>query len=310
LSHKAFHWHQPAFLGELSFNNSHMNEIEARISIRLEINALIAALRVEGDARLALIQDALAIRAERRRVFDGGIEENSFELIEGLAQYIEWSLELEREGTIMGAQFNEALRMGADGMVHGDGLERGFGYVSGALYAFLLNEADPSWMQSVSGDSDLGAMLKDAVGITALPQIDEIDLERYGYTGISAQERIWAAARERMIEQIKESLASDPFLKFYYDHVEIEGWTIQGQWFTFPDFGAITRGNPQLTGSFGTLSVTNGDLILSESEGAWMIVAFDVEIDEDIVSGSNWVLELNDGYDVQRDGKDFVVKRA
>jgi len=311
LSHKAFHWHQPAFLGELRLSdNSHMNEIEARISIRLEINALITALRRGGDAGLAAINDALAIRAERRRIFDRKAEENSFELIEGLAHYIEWSFELEREGNVLGTQLIDAYRMYTDGVVRGDNLERMYGYVSGSLYAFLLDEADPSWMQEVTGNSDLGTMLKDAIGITTLPQIDDIDLEQYGYTVIAAQERTWARERDSVIEQIKESLANDPLLKFSYDHVEIEGWTIHGQWFTFPNFGGVSRGNSQLIGNFGSLSVTNGDLILSDIEGAFMIVVFDIEIEDGWASGSNWVLELNDGFGVERDGKDFIVKRT
>jgi len=310
LSHKAFHWHQPLFLGELKIlDNSHMNEIEARISIRLEINALIIALSMEGDAGLAAIHDALAIRAERRRVFGMEAEENAFELLEGLAQYIEWGLELERVGNIMDMQLSELLRSWAESMVQGDNLERTYGYLSGALYAFLLNKADPSWMQTVHGDSDLGMMLKGAVGITTLLPIDEIALDRYGYTLISSQERTWVTTRERTMEQITESLENNPVLKFFFDYVEIEGATIQGQWFTFPDFGAVSRGAPQLIGSFGRLSVTNGDLILSEIEGAWMIVALDIEIGERRISGRTWLLELNDGYEVQRDGNDYVVKR-
>ncbi|MCL2573653.1 MAG: hypothetical protein FWE34_03760 [Defluviitaleaceae bacterium] len=35
------------------WNNSHMNELEARISIRLEINALVVAFYSEGDDRLS-----------------------------------------------------------------------------------------------------------------------------------------------------------------------------------------------------------------------------------------------------------------
>jgi len=311
LSHKAFHWHQPAFLGEFkSYNNSHMNEIEARISIRLEINALIFALRFEEEYRLAAIHDALVIRAERRRVFGRDEDENAFELSEGLAQYIEWGLELEREGTIMDMRLLEFLLSVGDSMVQGDSLERGFGYTSGALYALLLNRADPSWMQAVNGDSDLGMMLKEAVGINTLLSIDEIDLERYGYTYITSQESVWATARERLIEQITESLASDPVLRFFYDHVEIKGSTIQGHWVTIPGFGVVSRGDPQLIGSFGNLLVTNGDLIFSDIERAWMIVAFDIEFGEGWVSGSTWLLELNDGYEVQRDGKDFIVKRT
>jgi len=311
LSHKAFHWHQPAFLGEYrGYNNSHMNEIDARKSIRMEINALIFALRMEEDARLAAIRDALAIRAERRRAFGKETDENAFELSEGLAQYVEISLELEREESINDVQLNEFLRSMVDGMAKGDALEHGYGYLSGALYAFLLKEADSSWMQAVHGDSDLGVMLKDAVGITTLPPVDEIDLERYGYTLINVSENEWATTREKMMEQIKDSLASDPVLKFFFEHVVVDGATIQGQWFTFPDFGAVSRGNPQLIGNFGRLTVTNGDLILNEIEGAWMIVAHDIEFDEQRISGRNWLLELNDGYEVQHEGNAYIVKRT
>ena len=93
LLHELFHAMQPdIFEGvRISYapNPPHMREVDSRISIGLEINALLHALRNTGDERLSAVHDALSIRAERRRLndVDAALFENAFEIVEGTATY-------------------------------------------------------------------------------------------------------------------------------------------------------------------------------------------------------------------------------
>ena len=72
-----------------------MDELNARISVMLEMNALLAALGATGDDRLLAVHDALSIRAERRRDNPGiATGENAFEINEGTAVYTDTRMTL------------------------------------------------------------------------------------------------------------------------------------------------------------------------------------------------------------------------
>jgi len=305
LSHKAFHWHQYELWGRnMGWNNSHMNEKDARISIRLEINALLRALRVTGEQRYAAVHDALSIRAERRRMFDRAADENRLEMMEGLAQYTEVVLNNHVKGTQLA--FMESF---ADGMARGISLEHAFGYVSGALYAFLLNDTGVPWKNSVHLDSDLGFMLKEAMDISELMPFYELDLSAYSYDRISREELAWAEARESTLRDITENTLNQPTLRFYHSDFEGLGLAFNGHRFSFNGLGMVFRGNIDYQGSFGRLLLENGDFIVHDA-GVNMVAALNVEINGRHVSGSNWELALNDGYEVVQVGDNFVVVRS
>lgn len=187
ISHKAIHWHQiTGTFGQLRGSCfDHLHAADIRISMRLEINALLRAFRTTGEeARLAFIHDALSIRYQRRQNFGTGVDENILEMAEGLAQYTEWSLTERSRGQIIDSMEGWAQSMLSNGN------ERMFGYLSGALYAFLLNETGETWKLDLSiAYSDLGQLLKEAVGITELRDTSEIDLTQYRYYDITREER-------------------------------------------------------------------------------------------------------------------------
>jgi hypothetical protein len=64
-------------------------------------------------------------------------------------------------------------------------LYQAFGYFSGIMYALLLNETGVTWKNAVYYSSDLGQTLKEAMGITKLVAVSEIDLTQYKYPHIS-----------------------------------------------------------------------------------------------------------------------------
>jgi hypothetical protein len=94
--HEMFH-HQQPLLGmtsvtEVDYDNSHMDEMDARISIQLEWNALFAALESTGERRKEAIANALSIRDDRRKKFSSAENENRFEIAEGMAEYTSYKL--------------------------------------------------------------------------------------------------------------------------------------------------------------------------------------------------------------------------
>jgi len=306
LTHKAMHWHQHAFLDDFHVGgNSHMNELDARISIRIEVNALIHAFSAtDEEERFSAIADALSIRAWRRQIFGAETSENRLEIIEGLALYTEWALNMSDRNNLIGI-----ANSFAEGMVSGLNLENSFGYLSGALYAFLLNELDITWKDGLNGDSNLGQMLKEAMGITELRDINEIVLNFYGYEQIGREEREWVEFQNYTLNRVIESIQSHPTMQFHWDDYEHHGVAFNGSRFSFADLGTVFRGNVEFFGSFGRLYVRNSELIF-HNDGFIMVVAEDMEIEDNLVTARHWTLELNDGYEAIVYYDNFrVVKR-
>jgi hypothetical protein len=191
-AHYAHHFpqHNPNFHGGPAidlrlWDNSHMREHEARMSVRLELNALLAALRSPSDERITAVSHALSLRTERRQMFDSAYDENVREILEGLAQYTEYRLAIPQRDLI------PHLDAFARGVVQGATLEWAFGYATGMFYALLLNTTDTQWKDTLYPDSDLGQILKEAMGITQLVPVSEIDLSQYNYAYIAHRERQW-----------------------------------------------------------------------------------------------------------------------
>jgi len=254
-----------------------MNEEQARVSIRLEINALIEAFRRTGEGWQTAVHDALVMRNHRRSTFDSATPENRLETLEGLAQFTEWALP-----TTSRTQTLEFME-GFSHSVRGAGLERMFGYLSGAMYAFLLMETDMPWTESLHFDMDLGQLLKEAMGIDELRPFGEVNLLRYGYEVIAAEERDWPETQAELLERITELFINQPTLRLHEDDIGETSWTISGHAFTvaIPGFNSVLNGNVEVTGSFGRLNVRNGYMV---SHGFLydrflMVTAQDIEVE-------------------------------
>ena len=322
--HELFHAKQPyifeGWFGNTS-RNIHMRELEARISIRLEINALLTALHSTGDERLAAIHDALSIRAERRRLnVSAYFEENLYEIAEGTAVYTE---------AVLGRN-NLADRIALIERymaVTGDyNIIDMFGYYSGALYALLLDEFDIEWRIGISWECDLGALLKDGIGFTEIIPFNEIDLERYGYAEIRLFEDAWVVEVERLSQEAWDALAGPLFLidatgefgqgedndvrvlflhglgvysynEFDYDDENIF-FLVGGH----NDERTIFYGNFTYAAEFGELEVTGGFLMLWRAMWRHGIPAYNIEVDDNRITGTNWVLTLNEGFELREVG--------
>jgi len=300
MSHMAFHVTQAKLFGnKMEWNNEHMNETEARISILLEISALITALTSTGDERLTAIRDALFIRAARRQLFESGIDENRLEVWEGLADYTEYRLNL-KDTTELIAE----LELAAHNLMYGDLLEPTFGYLSGALYGLLLSETGIPWKYRVGFSTDLGALLKELIGIIELTPFDELDLHIYGYAEILDYEAARLERHEKIMQEIVYAFTNRPTL--YIPRAESRAYVAQ-KMFALPEWGDVFSGRMETHGAFGRLILHDGDFINLYEEGA-LILACGIKIERDKVFGDNWELELNSGFEIRyTDGNYKVV---
>jgi len=298
--HELFHaWQPTLFAGTQGHGDTnHMDNLDARISTMLELNALLTALDSEGDDRIAAIHDALSIRAERRQDnHRGALGENAMEINEGTAVYTEIRLTLNDMTDII-----DWISEYIDRLIKGQSL-RGVGYISGVLYGLLLDELGTDWKNGLSWDADLGVLLQEAAGIAELTPFDKLDLTPYGYAEIAAFELAWVENNARLMHEAWE-LFNGPVL---YLPAGTLGFGRNNM--LHMDFGIVYYGAITAIGAFGRLDVTEGFLHLSQSAFYFYeVLAQDIEIYGNRITGPNWVLTLNDGFELREvDGGHFSI---
>jgi len=305
MSHLGFHWLQPIIFDmTYSYNNSHLETMEGRISILLETNALLRAFNHRGDitddASMQAITDALSIRTERRRIFGRAEYENKHEIVEGTAQYTEYRLNFRNEH-----ELRREVELFSVGLIDWPSLVHPFGYVTGALYALLLDETGVPWKHRITGNTDLGALLQEVLGISQLPLFEDIDLSPYGYVRIARRETERQETHQRMVEGVIDAFITQPVLRT----PPAGAGVFNGHVFPFEEWGEsarLFRGRVEIHCDFGSLILRHGDLLLYDGI---TILASGIVIEEGRAFGRNWELELNEGFAVIPDGDNFVVVR-
>jgi hypothetical protein len=302
---EAFRWHQHEMFGEPTWSAlEHMWELDARVLTRLEISALLRAARSSDyQARREHITNALSFRNHRRRIFDSANEENTRELWQGLEVYTTRALNVENRNEIL-----EGLSSLA-GIAEGASLQHIFASVTGALYAYILDEMNIYWKSDLNAESDLGVILENALGITTL-NFDEINKTPYRFSTIEHSERAWVETMSIIIDEAEEILESNVFLEI--PTTDFGGATIfsRGNTSTFSlpnDVWFVRSGEMEWSGVFGRLEVPDGGVI-SINETV-MLIAENKQINGNRVTGQNWTLTLSDGFGIEPRGEGFRVAR-
>jgi hypothetical protein len=192
--HEAFHVHQRELgLPPNSAVAPHLETAAARVSIRLEWNALAQALQTRGKQRVEHVRQALAFRAMRLAGKpEFATAERDQMLHEGLAAYT---------GTKLSG---EPMRIALDELRGGptrSGLARTFAYVSAPAWGLLLDELQPGWRKGLGTRVDLPDLAK--LAPAELP-----DPDRYGAVEIRSGEATAAAARQAKLDRLLA--ATDP----------------------------------------------------------------------------------------------------
>jgi len=309
MAHELFHAKQTElFKGSRGGNpdNDHMDELEARVSVRMEINALMGALESTGTDRIAAIKNALSIRAERRNNYENAaVGENVYEISEGTAVYTDTKLTINELCDII-IHMEEFIENNIVGMNM-----RLFGYATGALYGFLLDELGADWKNGLRFDSDLGVLLQDAAGITELIPFDSLDLELYDYMQIKTFETLWVEKNTSLLQEAYE-IFSEPVLRIPDDGDFVNAVDTNNMLY-LQDFEFVYSGSFVFDGEFGLLFVTDGFLLMGRTVSKYEVSARDIKIDGNLVTGPNWEIKLHEGFEIreidgQPDGNFTVVR--
>ncbi len=288
LGHESFHRVQLG-LGLFAFGreNNHLDTPDGRYWIKLEWNALQAALGAAGQERHVAIRDALAFRQARRLQFpDAASRENAVEIREGLAQYSGLRIAAATPTQVIDDVIGRRER--------DDGIVRSFGYNSGPLYGYLLDAADASWRDRLTRESDLGAMLASALKIE--PDATQADSRSILYDG--PELRIAESERDRVrqarLAKFRTLLIDDPVLKL--DLSLVTTGTMDTRRVHPLGDGLIVFTVRMLIAEWGRLDVDGGAFLEDRNLGEGYLPLTDAAPDH--LSGEGWTLTINEGWTI------------
>ena len=301
LTHEGFHAVQNMVVSgfPMGGNLEHMSRLDARISVMLELTALMAAARGSGDEQFTAIHDALSIRYDRRqRHPEAIIGENHFEISEGLAVFTDLMLVVRNLDEILDYIENKIAHYAERQSL------RFFGYWSGALYALLLEEVGADWKSGITYGTDLGYLLQQRLGFTELTPFEQLNLGPYGYTEIVQAQTAWIENFESILEGAGEALINQPTLSLGGGHY-INWDTAEVEVFFLPcdnpmevlELFLVIYGNFTVTGTNWQLEVQGGYArILSHPDRIRVGPAINIEVSEDgsRAIGPTWELVITD----------------
>ena len=300
-------WHriQPAIgLAAGEGRNEHLDTAEGRYWLRLEWQALAAALSSTGAERTAALRDALGFRLIRHKLALTAAEgERSLEMNEGLAAYTGIAAS--------SATPAEAVAAALDALAQGPNQESfvsSFAYASGPAYGVLLDIYSPGWTRQLRPGDDLGHVLMSATAVQ--PDDARMAFDRAGrYEGprLMAIEEVRARRRQERVAELRHLLVEGPVLvlparklQFSFDN---RGMT------TLPGAGTVYA-VLRATAEWGILEVSDGAVLVA-AEGDRLVVPAPAGAGGAPLAGHGWTLNLEAGWGVRTGSRrgDWVVAR-
>ncbi|MEM9983288.1 MAG: hypothetical protein AAF734_12390, partial [Bacteroidota bacterium] len=213
--HELFHYIQPAigFDSLREANNSHLDTYDGRVLLRLELQALQAALSTEHNTeQREHLAQALLFRQQRHQSTAIKEAEDRLELNEGLAEYT---------AAMLSGRKPEALKkhfiQQIDQFYKMSTFVRSFAYYTVPVYGYLLALQKPNWHQSVTRNTSLTDLFSDAFALsTASPATTIASVTKqygYPYDTIVQEETKREEKRLTKIAKYKKTFIEDNTLK-------------------------------------------------------------------------------------------------
>lgn len=297
LAHEIFHLHQNSLgIQNVPSENSHMDEVQGRTLLQMEMKALQQAL--DSDLKsLDDLHDALYIRAYRQSLYPNN-NEDLYELNEGLAEYTGMKLSVNDVISYLKNKLNYYSNIG---------YTNAFGYATGAAYALLLDTLYPQWKQ----DKDLSSKGMIFLLKKKIPQLNIILegaslkalLNKYEYDKI-------LSAEKEALKSFGNIAAFEALLKPETSKLIIKNDEI---YFTFnPNDRVITLNNAVLLRNF-TIKGEWGEIKAQNIVRLNNWLAFYLlppkEITDSLVKGDSYEIQLNKGWKVSHANGIYTIEK-
>ena len=295
LAHEIFHLHQNdlGIHNEMS-TNVHMDEIEGRALLQIEMKALQQALN--GD--LQSLHDALYIRAYRQRLYPQN-NEDAYELNEGLAEYT--GVKLSKEN------LHQHIKSRLDYNIN-TGYTNAFGYATGAAYAVILDELYPQWKQDKDLDKGMVFLIKKSYPQYAVTNDDlylKKLLDKYNYEKLLIDEKEMIKSFGDIVSFEKLLDTKTPKLRIINNGINFS-YNPTDRVTALSD--AVLLRNITLMGEWGQLIVKSGIVRLNNWTEFYLLPPN--EIIENTILGDDYEIKLNKGWKVVELYGNYQIERS
>ncbi len=277
------------------YDNGHMDEMNARIYLKLEWEALHKALESSGNEKKTAIADAITFRLARRDKYDSTKNENLLEVQEGMAEYTSERLVYPTNESMKQILQNDWKRYLDEKRTIT--FVRSFGYHSGVLYGLLLDECSSDWRQSIKYDSDLGEMLRNEYNISMSDLSLKKSEKRYCYEEIYHYEYKRNQTREKITSLYSDKFINGSTLQLNLNHPQVTFnpnniWELKG-------YGNVYV-TAEIIDDFGKIVVTKGGMLLSSDWHKAFVSSKNIHISGKNITGDGWRIKLKDGYIIKK----------
>lgn len=297
LAHESFHRIQPS-LGFVLNNteNNHLDQKKGRIYLRLELEALKRALQSKsGREQQKHLTEALTFRKYRHTLYNNSADpENLLELNEGIAEFTGVIVSGRNE-----AQTKAFFLNGIDGFFKNPTFVRSFAYHTVPVYGYLLYQKNSNWNKKITAKTDLTDLFinefKISIPTDLKAKVDKIS-KHYNGSIIIEEETSREEKTKKLIAEYTSILINNPHfeIKFEKMNVSFDPRNIV----PIEDKGTVYP-NIRVTDLWGILTVEKGALMSPNWDK--ISISNPTRMDGKKISGEGWILDLADGYSVDKD---------
>ncbi len=288
-----------------SFNANNMDEKEARLWIKLEWKALRKAINNGGEERQLAVRDALIFRGSNRELYHKYAgDENKFETYEGLATFTYTLL-----CTNSREEFKSKLFENLDRVYSMQSYARSYGFIHGALYAFLLYDKGYDIKNIKTDNFDIGNAVKELYDI----ELPSICRDVAGSLAINYDIATVNLEEEKRDTDIQESIHRQTSLFTERPVVFLE---LESPYFDFEpedvhslDTLGTLYNSLRVSDNWGKLTVEKGGCLVSNNLKFLRITAKAFKADKSHISGEGWHLILNSDWELIPVDQNYFVRK-
>jgi hypothetical protein len=304
--HSLFHRFQKiSETSSFGYNTNNMDEKEARLWIKLEWKALKKALTTRGEEQKLAIRDALIFRGANRELYQKyARDETLFENYEGLATFT-YTLLCTNSPDEYKARIFENL----DRVYMMQSYSRSYGFIHGALYASLLKDKGFDFSKIKTNEIDLGNSVKDLYHI----ELPAICRDVAGSLAVNYNIAEITNEEDKRLADLKEGYHKQISMFTEKPVVFIE---LESPYFDFEpeDIHSLdTLGtlytSIRVSDNWGKLTVNKGGCLVSNNFKFLRITAKGFKADQNHISGEDWVLILNNDYELIAVNQNYFIRK-
>jgi hypothetical protein len=288
-----------------SYNNRHLSERNARMWLKLEWKALSSAISSEGEERRLAIRDALIFRGARHEAYPAYVnDERRFENYEGLPTFsytllCTASREEQKNRLLEGIKFYYSRNT----------YHSTYGFIHGALYAYLLYDKGFRPAMLTTDNADLGRLTSEYYSIT----MPEVIRDVAGSIAINYSIDIIRQEETEREQRIKEEVAKK--LSVYTER-PVVFLDLESPSFGFEPtdpssldtLGTIYK-SLRVSDNWGKLIVNETGCLVSHNLKEIRIPAKGIKTGKSHITGEGWDLWLADTWELVKSDQNYNIRK-